>query len=45
MQVIHTAGVPPKRGKIILAIIGSIKNMSAALVNNVKAKRKGIGIP
>jgi hypothetical protein len=31
----HTAGVPPKKGKIIFATIGSIRKSKAALRNIV----------
>ena len=45
MHVFQTAGVPPNRGKIILAIIGSSRNINAALTNNVTANRKGMSTP
>ena len=35
MHVFHTAGVPPNRGGIIFAIIGSIRNNRPALVKSV----------
>jgi len=41
MQVFQTAGVPPKRGKIILAIIGWMRNNSVALTNIVTANNQG----
>jgi hypothetical protein len=41
MHVFQTAGVPPKRGRIILAIIGWIKNSSRALTKSVMEKRSG----
>jgi hypothetical protein len=37
MHVFHTAGVPPNSGNIILPTIGSTRNSSDALQNNVKA--------
>jgi hypothetical protein len=41
MQVFQTAGVPPRRGSIILATIGWTKKRRVALVNKVMAKRNG----
>jgi hypothetical protein len=38
MQVFQTAGDPPRRGRIILAIIGSTMKTSAALEKTVAAK-------
>ena len=40
MHVFHTAGVPPRRGKIILPTIGCTKNKSPALMNKVNANKK-----
>ena len=37
MQVLHTAGEPPRRGSTILAIIGSTMNIRPALRNSVVA--------
>src|SRR5687768_14707569 len=42
MQVFHTAGVPPRSGSTILAIIGCTTNSSEELRNSVTAKRKTI---
>jgi hypothetical protein len=39
MQVFQTAGVPPKSGKSIFAIIGCTQNSKDALANNVNAYR------
>jgi hypothetical protein len=39
MQVFQTAGVPPRRGKIILAIMGWTRKSKVALTNKVKAKK------
>jgi len=36
-QVFHTAGAPPRDGRIILAAIGSSKNMSDAATASVTA--------
>ena len=40
MQVVHTAGVPPSRGKSIFAITNWIQNNSRALRKIVVANRK-----
>jgi hypothetical protein len=37
MHVFQTEGEPPKRGKIILANMGSIQNNRRALMNKEKA--------
>ena len=37
MQVFHTAGVPPRRGRIIFPIMGCTRNNSVALLNSVNA--------
>src|SRR6266849_2372278 len=37
MQVFQTAGVPPSEGRIILAIIGSMRNSRPALTKSVMA--------
>src|SRR6516164_5368228 len=39
MQVFHTAGVPPKSGSTILAIMGCIRKSRAELKNNVTEKK------
>jgi hypothetical protein len=39
MHVFHTMGLPPARGSTIRAIIGSTRNIIAALVNTVSANR------
>jgi hypothetical protein len=39
MQVFHTAGVPPRRGKTIFPIIGWTRKRRAALKNNVAEKK------
>src|SRR5687768_1189655 len=36
MLVVHTAGDPPKRGRIILATIGCTKNSSPELIKRVR---------
>src|SRR5215469_1398908 len=38
MQVVQTAVVPPRIGKVIFANIGSIRNSRAALTNRVSEK-------
>jgi hypothetical protein len=38
MHVFHTAGVPPRRGKIILPTIGSTRKRNPALTKRVKEK-------
>src|SRR5579885_1905346 len=38
MQVFHTAGDPPSIGRIILPIIGSMRNSRSALAKRVDAK-------
>jgi hypothetical protein len=38
MQVFHTAGVPPRWGRIIFPTIGCTSNKRVALTNSVKAK-------
>ena len=40
MQVFHTAGEPPNRGKIILANIGSIQKSRAALKKADRTKKR-----
>jgi hypothetical protein len=40
MHVFHTAGVPPRSGSIILAIIGCTTNSREELRNSVSANRK-----
>src|SRR5438067_9910223 len=45
MQVFHTAGVPPSRGRTILANSGWIKNKRTELTNSVIAKKAGKGKP
>ena len=39
MHVFHTMGLPPARGSTIRAIIGSTRNIIAALVNTVSANK------
>jgi hypothetical protein len=41
MQMIQTAGEPPRMGRIILAIIGWTQNRSPALTNMVTANKTG----
>src|SRR5919199_5305094 len=41
MQVIHVAGVPPNRGRTILANIGCTTNNSVELTNSVTEKSAG----
>src|SRR5207302_11197189 len=45
MQVFQTAGVPPREGRIILAIMGWTRKSSVALTNRVMAKSNGKGVP
>jgi hypothetical protein len=44
MHALHTAGVPPRRGRTILPIIGCTTKRSVALTNSVVAYRRRIGI-
>ena len=37
MQVLHTAGVPPSSGRIILPTIGCMTNSRVAPTNSVSA--------
>jgi hypothetical protein len=39
MHVFHTAGVPPRRGNSIFAIIGCTEKSNAALTNKVSANK------
>src|SRR4030042_278400 len=41
MQVFQTAGVPPRRGRIILAIISSTRKSRPALRKSVRENRAG----
>src|SRR5205085_1297955 len=41
MQVFHTAGDPPSRGRTILPTIGCTRNSRNALTNSVSEKRAG----
>lgn len=41
MQVFENEGDPPKRGRIILAIIGWTQKSSEAETNSVRANRSG----
>ncbi|MGH7801055.1 MAG: hypothetical protein ACREOW_10585 [Thermodesulfobacteriota bacterium] len=43
MQVLHTAGVPPIRGRIIFPIIGWTKNNRKALTKSVMINNNGNG--
>ena len=43
MQVVHTAGVPPSRGKSSLAIMSCTQNSKSALRNVVTLNNKTIG--
>src|SRR5262249_26782611 len=45
MQVFQTAGVPPSRGRIILAMIGWTRNRRVALTKSVSAKSSRTGTP
>src|SRR6266481_4427354 len=45
MQVFQTEGDPPRRGRIILAIIGWTQKSSEAETNRVRANRSGKAIP
>ena len=45
MQVFHTDGDPPRRGRIILAIIGWTQKSSEAETKSVRANRSGKAIP
>ena len=45
MQVFQTEGDPPRRGKIILAIIGWTQNSSEAETKSVRANSNGNAIP
>jgi len=43
MQVFHTAGVPPRSGRIIWAIMGWMRKSRNALTNSVAANSSGNG--
>lgn len=43
MQVVQTAGVPPRRGNTILPIMGCTKKSRVADTNRVKANKKSTG--
>jgi hypothetical protein len=45
MQVFQTEGEPPRRGRIILAIIGWTQKSSAADTRSVTANKSGTAIP
>src|SRR5690349_7280987 len=42
MQVFHTAGVPPRSGRIILPTMGSTRNSKVALVKSVSVNTTSI---
>ena len=42
MHVFQTAGVPPKRGRIMAPNMSSMKNSKAALRNSVAEKSTGM---